>query len=195
VSIEERLNYQFKSQGLLKEALSHPSLSSEVRPAPPDNQRLEYLGDAVLELTISNHLYHRFPDLREGPLTKLRSAVVSKPALAAAARRIDLGEALFLSNGEESSGGRKRDSNLADAFAKVNCKKLFSKSPPSLPPTPSSKNTALLITALMFASSLGKTANSEKAVAPAKKPPKLKRPKMPSPRNFGLPYNPNLIRL
>jgi len=119
VSIEERLNYQFKSQALLKEALSHPSLSSEIRPAPPDNQRLEYLGDAVLELTISTHLYHRFPELKEGLLTKLRSAVVSKPALAAAARRIKLGEALFLSNGEESSGGRKRDSNLADAFESI----------------------------------------------------------------------------
>jgi ribonuclease-3 len=116
VSIEDQLNYHFQDKGLLKEALSHPSLSSEIRPAPPDNQRLEYLGDAVIELTVSTHLYHRFPELEEGPLTKLRASVVSKPALAAAARSINLGQALFMSNGEEGSGGRERASNLADAF-------------------------------------------------------------------------------
>ena len=116
MSIEERLSYTFKSQTLLHEALSHPSLSSEIRPAPPDNQRLEYLGDAVVELVISTHLYHRFPEFQEGVLTKLRASVVSKPALAAAARTIDLGSALFMSNGESGSGGRNRDSNLADAL-------------------------------------------------------------------------------
>ncbi len=119
MSIEERLNYTFKSQTLLNEALSHPSLSSEIRPAPPDNQRLEYLGDAVVELVISTHLYHRFPEFQEGVLTKLRASVVSKPALAAAARTIDLGSALFMSNGESGSGGRNRDSNLADALEAV----------------------------------------------------------------------------
>ncbi len=119
MSIEDQLNYHFKNKSLLKEALSHPSLSSETRPAPPDNQRLEYLGDAVLELTISTHLFYRFPHLQEGLLTKLRASVVSKPALASAARRIQLGQALFLSNGEESSGGRARDSNLADAFESI----------------------------------------------------------------------------
>lgn len=116
MSIETQLNYHFQDKALLEEALSHPSLSSEIRPAPPDNQRLEYLGDAVVELTVSDHLFHRFPELEEGPLTKLRASVVSKPALAAAARSINLGQALFMSNGEESSGGRKRASNLADAF-------------------------------------------------------------------------------
>lgn len=116
MSIEERLGYQFKNPGLLTEALSHPSLSSEIRPAPVDNQRLEFLGDAVLELAITDHLYHRFPDLKEGLLTKLRASLVSKSALSKAARRIDLGSALFLSNGEEGSGGRERASNLADAM-------------------------------------------------------------------------------
>ena len=119
MSIEKRLNYHFKSEELLKEALSHPSLSSEIRPAPPDNQRLEYLGDAVLELTISTYLYHRFPDLKEGTLTKLRASVVSKPALALAAQQVDLGNALLMSNGEDGSGGRERDSNLADAFESI----------------------------------------------------------------------------
>ena len=103
----------------MDEALSHPSLSSEIRPAPPDNQRLEYLGDAVVELVISTYLYRRFPEFQEGVLTKLRASVVSKPALAAAARTIDLGSALFMSNGESGSGGRHRDSNLADALEAI----------------------------------------------------------------------------
>jgi len=116
MSIEERLGYPFKNKELLTQALSHPSLSSEIRPAPVDNQRLEFLGDAVLELAITDYLFHHFPDLKEGLLTKLRASIVSKPALAKAARRIQLGEALFLSNGEEGSGGRQRASNLADAM-------------------------------------------------------------------------------
>ena len=119
MKIEDRINYHFQNKELLKEALSHPSLSSEIRPAPPDNQRLEYLGDAVIELTVSSYLYHRFPDFKEGPLTKLRASVVSRPALANAARSISLGETLFMSNGEAGSGGRKRDSNLADAFESI----------------------------------------------------------------------------
>jgi ribonuclease III len=116
MSIEERLGYQFKNKDLLTQALSHPSLSSEIRPAPLDNQRLEFLGDAVLELAITDFLYRRFPDLKEGHLTKLRASVVSKPALAKAARRIHLGDSLLLSNGEDGSGGRQRASNLADAM-------------------------------------------------------------------------------
>ena len=119
MSIEDKIDYRFKSKTLLKEALSHPSLSSEIRPAPPDNQRLEYLGDAVVELVVSCYLYHHFPDFQEGVLTKLRASVVSKPALATAARSIDLGSALFMSNGEAGSGGRDRDSNLADAFEAI----------------------------------------------------------------------------
>jgi len=114
--IEEKLDYQFEDKDLLKEALSHPSLSSEIRPAPPDNQRLEYLGDAVLELIVSNYLYRNFIKCQEGPLTKLRASVVSKNALAAAAGRLNIGNQLLLSKGEESSGGRSRPSNLADAF-------------------------------------------------------------------------------
>ena len=116
MTIEDRLEYQFVNKDLLKEALSHPSLSSEIRPAPADNQRLEFLGDAVLELAITDFLFRNFPDLKEGQLTKLRASLVSKPALAKAARRIDLGNALQMSNGEEGSGGRQRPSNLADAM-------------------------------------------------------------------------------
>ena len=73
----------------------------------------------MLELSISTHLYHRFPKIKEGLLTKLRASLVSKPTLAAAARKVKLGQELFLSSGEESSGGRERDSNLADAFESI----------------------------------------------------------------------------
>ncbi|MDA7931884.1 ribonuclease III [Akkermansiaceae bacterium] len=117
--LEETLSYQFSDVALLKEALSHPSLSSEMRPAPPDNQRLEYLGDAVLELVITDFLFKRFPDQPEGPLTKLRASIVSKPCLAKVAKRLGLGGALFMSNGESSSGGRDRASNLADALEAI----------------------------------------------------------------------------
>ncbi len=117
--LEETLSYQFRDISLLKEALSHPSLSSEMRPAPPDNQRLEYLGDAVLELVITDFLFKRFPDQPEGPLTKLRASIVSKPSLAKVAKRLQLGEALFMSNGEASSGGRDRASNLADVLEAI----------------------------------------------------------------------------
>ena len=117
--LETTLSYQFQNSSLLKEAFSHPSLSSEIRPAPPDNQRLEYLGDAVLELITTDYLFKRFSDLPEGPLTKLRASIVSKPSLATVASRLGLGEALFMSNGEASSGGRERPSNLADVLEAV----------------------------------------------------------------------------
>lgn len=117
--VKRILTHQFSNTELLKEALSHPSLSSEKRPAPPDNQRLEYLGDAVLELIISEFLYNRFPDCQEGVLTKLRASIVSRQALSAVAQRYDFGEVLTMSKGEESSGGRTRASNLADAVEAV----------------------------------------------------------------------------
>lgn len=117
--LQEILSYTFRDEQLLKEALSHPSLSSEMRPAPPDNQRLEYLGDAVIELITSDYLYRAFPKCQEGVLTKLRASVVSKSALAQVAQRLKLGEFLLFSRGEESSGGRERASNLADALEAV----------------------------------------------------------------------------
>lgn len=116
MTIEDRLGHVFQNKDLLVEALSHPSLSSERRPPPPDNQRLEFLGDAVLELAITDHLFHRFPHLKEGRLTKLRASLVSKPALSRVARSLKVGEVLKMSNGEEGSGGRDRPSNLADAM-------------------------------------------------------------------------------
>ena len=84
-----------------------------------DNERLEYLGDAVLEHLVSRHLYDTHPEMREGALTRLRSSLVCEEALAAAARRLGLGEYLLLSRGEEQCGGRKKDSILSDAFEAV----------------------------------------------------------------------------
>jgi len=114
-SLESRIGYQFTNRELLVEALTHASLSYETKEAHADNQRLEFLGDAVLQLVLTDALFRRFPELSEGPLTKLRSRLVSRDALRRCALEARLGEALRLGRGEESSGGRKRASNLADA--------------------------------------------------------------------------------
>jgi len=114
--LESRIGYKFRNSLLLAEALTHPSLAYESSRPQFDNQRLEFLGDAVLQLVITEELYAKFPELREGHLTKLRSQLVSRKALAKFASSIGLGEYVLLGKGEESSGGRKRDSTLADAF-------------------------------------------------------------------------------
>lgn len=115
-SIENRIGYKFRNSLLLAEALTHPSLAYETQRPHFDNQRLEYLGDAVLQLILTEHLYHRFPHFTEGNLTKLRSRLVSRPALQTYAKRIGLGQYLLMGKGEEASGGRNRASTLADAF-------------------------------------------------------------------------------
>lgn len=101
--------------GLLREALTHSSYSFE-NPGSRNNQRLEFLGDAVLEIVISEHLFHLMPRSSEGELTKLRAVIVCEPSLAEAARKIGLGHYLRMGHGEELSGGRERPSVLADAF-------------------------------------------------------------------------------
>ncbi|MDB4657358.1 ribonuclease III [Verrucomicrobiales bacterium] len=115
-SLEEKIGYKFTNSLLLAEALTHPSLAYETRKPHFDNQRLEYLGDAVIQLILTNELFLHFPDFGEGPLTKLRSRLVSRTGLKSYAKSIDLGSYLLLGKGEESSGGRNRPSNLADAF-------------------------------------------------------------------------------
>ena len=115
-TLEGLIGYVFQNPALLEEALTHPSLAYETQKPQADNQRLEYLGDAVLELIFSHHLFDTFPEGAEGTLTKLRARLVSRPALAAYARGIGLGERLRMGRGEESSGGRTRDSSLADAM-------------------------------------------------------------------------------
>ncbi|NNE94238.1 MAG: ribonuclease III [Verrucomicrobiales bacterium] len=115
-SLEDRIGYHFSNSHLLAEAVTHPSLAYESKRPHFDNQRLEYLGDAVIQLILTEELYAHFPGFSEGPLTKLRSRLVSREALCRYAESIALGEFLQLGRGEENSGGRDRPSNLADAF-------------------------------------------------------------------------------
>ena len=114
--LENRIHYQFRDPLLLAEALTHPSFAYEARQPDCDNQRLEFLGDAVLQLIVTAELFKRFGDFTEGQLTKLRSRVVSRGALARFATAINLGADVLLGKGEEASGGRRRLSTLADAF-------------------------------------------------------------------------------
>src|SRR6266568_1151396 len=114
--IEERISYKFRNSLLLAEALTHPSLGHETQRYHFDNQRLEFLGDAVLQLVISEHLFRRFGSEAEGQLTKLRSRLVSRETLKMHAAALDLGRYLLMGRGEEASGGRERTSTLADAF-------------------------------------------------------------------------------
>jgi ribonuclease-3 len=115
-SLEERIGYKFRNPLLLAEALTHPSLRHETQEYHFDNQRLEFLGDAVLQLVMTEHLYNHFQDEAEGKLTKLRARMVSREALTVHASRMDLGKYVMLGRGEEASGGRERNSTLADSF-------------------------------------------------------------------------------
>lgn len=114
--LESRIQYKFRNSLLLAEALTHPSLAYESQKPHFDNQRLEYLGDAVLQLIVTDELFRLFPHSPEGEMTKVRSSVVSRSALARFAQVIRLGDYMMLGRGEEATGGRKRPSTLADAF-------------------------------------------------------------------------------
>jgi ribonuclease-3 len=114
--LERHIGYKFRNSLLLAEALTHPSLSFERKTFHFDNQRLEFLGDAVLQLVITHHLYRLFPTFSEGQLTKLRSRLVSREGLRKHALALGLGRYLMLGRGEEASRGRERASTLADAF-------------------------------------------------------------------------------
>ena len=118
-SLESRLGYSFKNPRLLVEALTHPSLGHETKRAVSDNQRLEYLGDAVLQLILSEALFHRMPSSKEGMMTRARIRLVSEKALSEKARQLHLGTDLRMGRGDESQGGRNRDSSLADAMEAV----------------------------------------------------------------------------
>lgn len=118
MSIEEALGYEFRDPKLLRLALTHRSVSSE-DPSRNDNERLEFLGDAVLQLVITDLLYERYPHLAEGQMAKVRAAVVSRPTLAEVARSVELGRHIELALGEERTGGREKDSILADAVEAV----------------------------------------------------------------------------
>jgi ribonuclease-3 len=114
--IEERIGYKFRNSLLLAEALTHPSTGSDSPRTHFDNQRLEFLGDAVLQLVITRQLFDMFPELSEGELTKMRSRLVSREGLRAHAVHIGLQDFLMMGKGEETTGGRLRPSALADAF-------------------------------------------------------------------------------
>ncbi len=114
--LQAQIGYLFNDELLLDEALTHASLARKIGATRRSNQRLEFLGDAVLQLALSQLLYRLLAEADEGILSKARSRLVSTTALAALARRIQLGEFLQMDRGEESNGGRQRDSILADAF-------------------------------------------------------------------------------
>ena len=114
--LEQRIQYKFRNSLFLAEALTHPSLGYETQRHHFDNQRLEFLGDAVLQLVFTEHLFNLFPNCSEGQLTKMRSRLVSREGLKVHSISIGLGGYLMMGKGEESSGGRVRSSALADAF-------------------------------------------------------------------------------
>jgi len=116
---QEKLGYNFRDESLLRLALTHPSIAHELEIVVQHNQRLEFLGDAVLGLVLTRELYHRFPDLGEGPLTKARAQLVNQRMLAEQSRRLGLGEFLIMSRGELTHGGRERSSTLADAYEAI----------------------------------------------------------------------------
>ena len=117
--LQKKLGVTFHDVRLLHTALIHTSYANEAPGRVMHNERLEFLGDAVLELASSTYLYTHFPTLPEGELTKTRASIVCSAALAKIAARLGLGEYLLLGHGEEMSGGRARTTNLEDAFEAV----------------------------------------------------------------------------
>lgn len=118
--LEEKLAYSFKDKELLKKSLTHSSfLKDSAEGVFKNNQRLEFLGDAILEGVISKALFEDFPEKSEGDLTRLRAAVVREESLASLARELKLGSYILLGPGEERTGGRKKDSILADSLEAI----------------------------------------------------------------------------
>ncbi|MGF1677921.1 MAG: ribonuclease III [Candidatus Methylacidiphilales bacterium] len=117
--LEAKLQCRFQNETLLIQALTHPSCAYGDSTPLHDNQRLEFLGDAILQATLTHYLYQRYPNETEGFLTKLRAAAVNRSALEKIARQFDLGQYLTLGHGEEKNHGREKASNLADAMEAV----------------------------------------------------------------------------
>jgi ribonuclease-3 len=117
---EERLGYRFRQRDLLLRALTHKSYSHEAKQDDVrDNETFEFLGDSVLGFVIGDLLFHRFPSVDEGALSKIKAYLVSAPSLASKAREHGMGDVIYLGVGEEKSGGRKKDSLLANLFEAV----------------------------------------------------------------------------
>lgn len=118
--LEKKINYHFNDDSLLAQALTHSSYANERKiHKVPDNERLEFLGDAVLELISSEAIYIGHSEMPEGQMSKLRASMVCEQALAYCARALQLGEVLFLGKGEQATGGAERDSILSDALEAV----------------------------------------------------------------------------
>lgn len=117
IKLQEELNVKFDNENLLYQAFTHSSYVNEHRRKfYTDNERLEFLGDAVLELSVSQYLFQKFPSMSEGELTKLRAAIVCEPSLVLFANELRFGEYVLLGKGEENTGGRERPALLADVF-------------------------------------------------------------------------------
>ncbi len=115
--LEKKIGYQFQNPGLLRQAVTHSSYANEHRMDKLQcNERLEFLGDAVLEVVSSDFLYFKYPDKPEGELTKIRASIVCEPTLAYCASDINLGTYLLLGKGEDATGGRERSSVVSDAM-------------------------------------------------------------------------------
>ncbi len=119
LDLQEKLGYRFSRLEYLQRALTHSSAANENKSVGMHNERQEFLGDAVLELCVSWALFTRFPEAREGDLTKVRSSLVSAKSLAMLAKELHIDKHLRLGRGEESQGGRQRDTVLSDAFEAV----------------------------------------------------------------------------
>lgn len=118
MNYETELGIQITDTSLFEVAFTHKSYANE-RPSIEHNERLEFLGDAVLELVVTEYLFHKFPEEPEGKMTKLRSSIVSGASLATTAKQLNFGDLLKLSRGEEASGGRKKNPILANVFEAV----------------------------------------------------------------------------
>lgn len=116
---EKKINYKFKDIALLERALTHSSYANECKDGRHSNERMEFLGDSVLSIVVSDHIFRNYTKSHEGELTKLRANLVCERTLAIYARQIDLGDYLRLGRGEKLTGGDKRDSILSDAFEAV----------------------------------------------------------------------------
>jgi ribonuclease-3 len=116
---QKRICYHFKNDRLLYEALSHSSFANENKKQRHSNERLEFLGDSVLSIVVSDFIFEHFKHLPEGELTKIRASIVRSETLARLAKDLKLGEHLLLGRGEEMGGGRNRQTNLEDAFEAV----------------------------------------------------------------------------
>ena len=115
--LQDKVGFFFNDENLLKQAFTHSSYVNEHRRKPyEDNERLEFLGDAVLELTVSKYLFQKYPMMSEGELTKLRAAIVCEPSLVEFANSLSYGRYVLLGKGEEMTGGRERPAMLADVF-------------------------------------------------------------------------------